>query len=951
MTTSLWEGLEPAGLPLEAAVEPIVRRLQGLALPSSTAELRLSTEDVSWLRSWFAELTDTFRTWLSLRNRADKSRNEFEQFGLLFLVLAAETVREQADEESAWPFVQRVFSPGHGPGTRLFRSSQPSSLCKAVVEAAARRFQLRHALDIDDAQRYYTTLKLQVGFTYEGGIHRLGDWLDGLGVPQAVQILLARTPQVHLESRSFAGMWSTLSAFRRGKLPETAAKTALRESPWLRPHWVEPLLRAAGHHARPSRRGGLKDAQGIVELGLEWPPGQRPRFLLALSETRIESLFADPEVKDLCLDVDGRVVDRWLKQGNGKWLGARRIAVDEEDAESPDLQPAALTLSASVGNRSHVVDLTALGTRDDVVVFDLSTSRVCPADAPMSSDREYALVCASDLALAGVTNEEHYFSGPRRVFRLEPGWPSDVRLVLDELTFWEPSIEGRSRKAVPRVLLTTPSKREADLGSDIPLAAEGLPDDILACTLRISNSVVPLTKDASGSWTTSRAIKVDASLALGLERMRIESITPGGRRIFRPKLSLNLFGIAVMRGGKLQDGQTSWITAVPGAELNIAIESGHIRLFPGESDSVSLLEGTTVRAKRVPTRPVEIDKLGLGGWGAKLTLWGRPDRPLATSVQDRGRVFSYFYYESQSRPDPPQLRLASPIEPDARHSVIVWPKGRLPAAIDRLTSQELVVTGDRTIWQFSRKVDPQAVGLAFDGVCLGSWWDKSALHLLLRTVVSENLEAIGPPLFALLRWFKVPVLSQEIRPSLQTLVNIRPLDFARTWLGSQGLPNGLRSRPADKGVQEVVRELLWRWRPQKNFSLLDKILRAFAPLDPSRSPSREVAALVATATICPPLLRDLSGSPQCAFATTALRAYLGLQAGGRPGEVQPQRARLEAAYKREAAARDTPALMAAEDRMDSAIPCGLDGRRLLGAQLLLALSSNSKMGTWAKSTR
>src|SRR6516162_8090387 len=126
MATNLWEGLEPAGLPLEAAIEPIARRLKSLAVPSSTAELRFSTEEVSWLRSWFSQLTDTFRTWLNPRNRASKSRDEFEQFGLLFLVLAAETVREEGDEESAWPVVQRVFPPEHGLRDRLFRRGQPS---------------------------------------------------------------------------------------------------------------------------------------------------------------------------------------------------------------------------------------------------------------------------------------------------------------------------------------------------------------------------------------------------------------------------------------------------------------------------------------------------------------------------------------------------------------------------------------------------------------------------------------------------------------------------------------------------------------------------------------------------------------------------------------------------------------------------------------------------------
>lgn len=950
MVTGLWDGVTSTGLPLAAASEPLLRRLGALPSPSSTAELRLSTDEVSWLRAWFSQLTVVPRSWLTPDALDSGSPKPPELFGLLFLVLAAETVREHGDEESTWPFVQRVFPAGHTLRTRFFRRDQPSPACKRILEAAARCFHLRHAFEINDAQRYYSTLKLQVGFTFDGGIHRLGDWLDGLGTPQSVQTLLGTTAHVHLESESFRQMWGTLKDFRRGKVPEASASSSLKLSPWLRPHWIDPLLQAATHHSRTYKPSSGKEADDLVELALEWPAGHCPRLFLKLSESKIESLFSDKEIKDLCFDADGRVVDRWLRQPNGAWHGSRKLAIDQHEAQTPDLQPAALTLSTSLGNQSHVVDLTALGTRDDVVVFDLSTSRTCPADDPMATNREYALVCASDLALAGASSKERSGYGPRRIFRLEPGWSPNVRLVLDDLSFWEPLVEGRARNPLPRVKLTTLLNRETELGSKAVLTVDGLPNDVLAGTLRVGSALLPLSRESGDTWRTSQPVLIDASLALGLERVRIEAITPTGRRVYRAKLALNLFGLAVLRGGNPHDGQASWVAIPPGSELNIAIQSGHLRFFAGELDSLAILEGTSVRSDRVPTRPIAIDKLSLGGWGGKLTLWGKPDRPLATSVQDRGRLFSYFYFGSQARPEPPQIRLASPIEPDVRHSLLVWRAGATSDPLERLTLTDLTVKADGTVWQLLRRIEPQAIGLAFDGVCLGSWWDKARIAAMLRTAMTANLDNAALTIFALLRWFKAPVLSQEIRSSVQSLVNIRPLDFARSWLGSEGLPSGLKHRGHEAGIQDVIRELLWKWKPRTNPQTLDRILLTFAPHDPFRSPSREVAALVATATICPPLLRDLTGGPLHRFATTALRTYLGLGAGFEPNDVKLQRARLEGAYRREVSARGCPTLMSAEERMDSTIPCGVAGRRLLGAQLLLALSSDPKMSVWAKST-
>src|SRR5581483_6820594 len=123
---------------------------------------------------------------------------------------------------------------------------QPTTICKAALAAGARRLQFRNLIDRYGAQEYFDTLKLQFGFTYRGAVHRLHDWLDGLGIPIAVRILAGMTPEYSdLGSNSFARLWNTLRGFRRSQILEQHASAVLRASPWIRPEWTPELLQAA----------------------------------------------------------------------------------------------------------------------------------------------------------------------------------------------------------------------------------------------------------------------------------------------------------------------------------------------------------------------------------------------------------------------------------------------------------------------------------------------------------------------------------------------------------------------------------------------------------------------------------------------------------------------------------------------------------------------------------
>ena len=112
-------------------------------------------------------------------------------FGSILICAAAEVCREESREDSVWPAIRRILADSPELQGELFLSNgQPSSLTKDVITDAVRALNLRHAMDIEGTQQWFTTIKLQFGFTYRGAKNRLAEWLVNLGRPHAVQYLI-----------------------------------------------------------------------------------------------------------------------------------------------------------------------------------------------------------------------------------------------------------------------------------------------------------------------------------------------------------------------------------------------------------------------------------------------------------------------------------------------------------------------------------------------------------------------------------------------------------------------------------------------------------------------------------------------------------------------------------------------------------------------------------------
>lgn len=101
-----------------------------------------------------------------------------------------------------------------------------------------------------------------------------------------------------------------------------------------------------------------------------------------------------------------------------------------------------------------------------------------------------------------------------------------------------------------------------------------------------------------------------------------------------------------------------------------------------------------------------------------------------------------------------------------------------------------------------------AVAIAQDGIRLGTWWEDGWAEMLPPVAEREPLLTA-----ALLRWFRLPVLSREATPILRDLSRQYAAASLVAWLKGVGLPEWLRNDTPDKWIS-AVRMMFRMWWPE-----------------------------------------------------------------------------------------------------------------------------------------
>jgi hypothetical protein len=817
-------------------------KFQDLQSPRSVAEARITSEEIEKLQSWFDVQYGKPRNWCD-RTWQEKiegthTASSREMFGALFLILASEIGRDHSSEESLWPSIAEKFRTNKSTHAVLFGNDHPTEISKIAMAAGVRKLRLRNLIDRSGKQEYFDTIKLQIGFTYKGALRRMPDWLDGLGSTTAVQTLLGTDTTVEdfdVSSSSFQKLWSTLREFRAGRISFFAASQMLHESPWIRGSWVSPLLEVAKlQRPRPQSappNGETYVSEAFFDPVFSWDTTSRPCIQLKLNEERIYDLLAGKSTA--AFTVDGVVVDRWSMEAGGGFRGSRLLAC-QKTGQPPNLRPQNFSISCN-GEPIESIDLAGLGLDEPFLIFDLSSGAKVDANEVLEPNRDYALVCDGDMTVPGA----QFAKGKgRSVFRLSRPLTQTTQLRCGEDLVWEPRLSELRSQRLIRVVLESDAETTLEIGSRAQLTVTGVPEDAESAALCIGTGTTQLIRCAGG-WKTSQAVSISLDLITGNVKIRVRVEGADYKRAVIPKLQLNLSGIAILQSGMGTVRTPSWQVPKNG-RLNRASGDGWARVF--DSGDFKLREGSRLIGRK---RSTTIELRDLNAWGASLCadFDGINEKTLANVVEDRGCIELYLsaIFGGGSH----TVYLRTPILPTSQHAVFVWQDAE--AAPSVIPSDKIHTETDGFVWKFARAESAALMAIAYEGTCLGAYWNPDYVASVLRKPITAET-------IALFRWLKVPVLAEPFEEPLKRIVRQYPSTFLRGWLDESVLRKPLLHREAESGVSAVVRCLFWDYseRRTKQLHELANSLQSRFSHEPSASPVENFRkTLLLLGEICP----------------------------------------------------------------------------------------------------
>lgn len=824
----LWASMDVESVTLLQVFKPMRTRARRFERPWSIAELRLSEEDVTWLRRWFQGLSEkSVRDWmhpeLEPEVGADQGTREQQMFGALLTCAVAETCRREGTEASVWPMVRNILPLSADLRRHLFlRDGQPSQLTRQAIAGAAQDLGLRNVLDIEGTQQWFLTIKLQFGFTFRGAKRNLSKWLVNLGQPHAVCYLLGEGAVQQLGSESFSSLWRALKQYRRSLIGAREVKDVLLESPWILPGWIDDLLKEAKARIAALGTGegiatpvSVHEEEAIEEktcpisaISLDWPHTRAPRLVLQLNKTSIVEVLDLCEVTEADLVVDGSRIARWLQQGDGSWIGPDRIyAEPDRQANQPNLSPRVLSIESRSGEVLLEWELADSGILEEVLLFDMQRGRLPEAGfTALDPNRTYVILCDTSCEVERCTPAEVFETSgaSRKAIRVEPPIDDGMRISFGDFVLWQPIAHKASRPEMPPLVLTTCPEEVLSLHDRAFLRLQGLPKDAKDVQLLIHKTTYDMVL-VDNEWRTNGKVTIMPELAARQRRTWARFSSAGARYCVRPHLALKMIGAAMLSHAGESDGQEIHFEVLkPGSQLSCAEGTGYIRLWVPEKEEPSCAyEGGyrigTVRHSKVRLHDVP-------GHGGELCVSSSSAiHSLGVTCVNAGCVRRYA--EPMLGCDA-QLLLTKnkeldPIGPDG-YMIYEWEctgKGRT----------KLTALPERNITPLSGKLlrlqgssTPMAIALAWQGVRVGAWWDlrRIADYLETKRVLSDRD-------FALLKWLRVPILHPSVASGARTAIRTSPRRFIETWTGTLGLPPELNSSGYVEGVDSLIRNFLW----------------------------------------------------------------------------------------------------------------------------------------------
>jgi hypothetical protein len=838
---------------------PLYIRISLFSGPLSIVELKIQQAEIDSLVVWIKSKSLEIINWLEDSRQAsilDKTFSNREMIGLLLLTVATSLCRENSPENSIWTVIKKIFSETENIQKRLFPGGQPSFLFKQALVKSIQKTKLRNALAFEGKHQYYDSIKLQFGFTYKGACKHLAEWLVGVGVPFSVRLLLGDELDPELESRSFKDLWSNLKLYRQDKINDGEIRGVLKKSPWIKNNWINSLLIQARAKLQISEKtlksAGVNqeyDEKGYVNsFKLVWETKHKPRIKINIDRETVVSAAEENDVTKLNFSIDNRIVERWQLQPNNQWLGSDLIFCEPRRLEdNPNLTPKILSISSAEGQIIDEIDLSESIVHDDIVLYDITSEMFLPSEeSQLDPTREIVILCNEDLVLEGTSNQEWIKIGNHRIYRLIPPWTEAIKIMLDDIIFWEPQIVYKNDIERFSLEVATPNNKSVKLGNKSILTISGVPDDALDVKLYIGKQCFKTDKK-DGTWYTKDEIEISTEIAMKQVKIRPRIIRADSERVYYCKVNIAVLGLIIADDSYRSNDD--YIYQDSSRDLNIANGKIYYKIYNGNSKSKSMIyEG--FRLSEISQKRSLSTSNFIGCGDVLFAETNNEILPLASSCIDRGHI-SFYFDKLLGTPTSKQIRFRWPIEFSKYHKLYaLLPNEFKSVALYEIPGDKLIRKDeDGCWWEIIDAIhNPLSIALSYKGKCLGAHWDTKRLIQLLTN--SSLLE-----MFALLRWLKFPLLARDNRDEIREVIWKNPIDFLKAYILNEGLPDYLLNKESDEWVCSIVRNYLWNWDPGLSKKTEMPFLKLFWP-DKYDSKNRAIVnQIIIISKLCPPLLR------------------------------------------------------------------------------------------------
>lgn len=220
-----------------------------LSKPFSTVECDLDEADYQRLTDWIAAdpaISKLDFAFAEFGRRLDPEHKFKDKavVGIVLHVLYAEHTRRHGREYLYWPEIARL--PWHKSHRGWFSADgHPTAAHREILATAADTFGLRQSRE-EEGSQWFMTGKLQIGFTANGAISHLQDWLTNQhSMTKPVKMLLGLGSDPELKCESFVKLFRLLAGFRSRNVPENILDRELVASPWVLSESIPAIKKAA----------------------------------------------------------------------------------------------------------------------------------------------------------------------------------------------------------------------------------------------------------------------------------------------------------------------------------------------------------------------------------------------------------------------------------------------------------------------------------------------------------------------------------------------------------------------------------------------------------------------------------------------------------------------------------------------------------------------------------